>query len=94
MTLELPRRKFLIGLASLIVAPAIVRVESLMPVSNRIIAPVILEPNLNSLLSIREITIEAIKLFKNSNIFLEKIDREYDARFYVRLNQRAIHLRP
>lgn len=72
MTLELPRRKFLIGLASLIAAPAIVHVESLMPVSNRIINPVILEPNLNSLLSIREITIEAIKLFKNSNIFLEK----------------------
>lgn len=31
-TIELPRRKFLTGLASLIAAPAIVRVSSLMPV--------------------------------------------------------------
>jgi len=32
MTLELPRRKFLIGLVSLIAAPAVVKASSLMPV--------------------------------------------------------------
>jgi hypothetical protein len=32
MTLILPRRRFLTGLASLIAAPAIVRAEALMPI--------------------------------------------------------------
>jgi len=32
MTIELPRRKFLIGLGSLIAAPAVVKASSLMPV--------------------------------------------------------------
>lgn len=41
-SIELPRRKFLTGLASLIAAPAIVRVSSLMPVS----APELVKPTI------------------------------------------------
>jgi len=42
MTIELPRRSFLLGLASLIAAPAVVRAGSLMPVK----APKWIQPTL------------------------------------------------
>jgi hypothetical protein len=41
MTIELPRRSFLLGLGSLIAAPAIVRIGSLMPVSAKFIQPIV-----------------------------------------------------
>jgi hypothetical protein len=41
MTIELPRRSFLLGLGSLIAAPAIVRIGSLMPVSNKFMQPIV-----------------------------------------------------
>lgn len=63
------RRGFITGLTSLIVAPAIVRVENLMPV--KVIKP----------LTIDEIAKEVIKLFKNSNCLIEKIDLQYSTAF-------------
>ena len=71
MILELPRRKFLIGLASLIAAPAVVRASSLMPVKALIKPPIVLNRIDNSYLSIEEITREAVKLFNQSNEFLK-----------------------
>lgn len=57
------RRGFLGGLISALAAPAIVRIDSIMPVRQIILTPK------DSLLTIREITIQAIRLFKNSNAF-------------------------
>lgn len=71
------RRSFLAGLGSLLAAPAIVRAEILMPVRG-IIVPT---RNMNSLLTIEMITREAIKLFVQSNAFLQNIDLQYRERY-------------
>jgi hypothetical protein len=66
------RRGFLLGLGSLLAAPAVVRVSSLMPIRG--------EPlwvPTNSLLTINMITREAVKLWNNSNKFIQVIDRQY-----------------
>lgn len=91
--MQLSRRGFLGSLLAVVSAPAIVRVESLMalPAPARIIAP---EPVLwvfdtstklwsshNNLLSIRQITCEAVRLFKDSNTFIQAIDKQYDQEF-------------
>lgn len=75
------RRSFIGGPAALVAAPAIVKVASLMPV--RSISPepegmFILPPRGNTYLSINEITREAVRLFQETNLFLNKIDRQYD----------------
>lgn len=65
--LIIPRRQFLKGISALIVAPAIVKIESIMPVNN-LNTPIIIK-NQNSLLIIQIIMDEAIELFKNCNKF-------------------------
>ncbi len=75
MTIELPRRGFLLGLGSLIVAPAIVRAGSLMPV--KVYRPGIIIGS-NSFLLIKQITRDAVRLFCNSNEFIERIDPNFD----------------
>lgn len=90
--MNLSRRGLLGGLLAVVSAPAIVRVESLMVLPAKIIAP---EPVLwlmeekttevwasgNSLLTIEQITREAIKLFTNSNAFLQSLDEQYNREF-------------
>lgn len=82
--MELSRRGFLGGLLAVVSAPAIVRVESLMvlPASMQIILP---EPIIwtggNNLLTIQQITREAVRLFMNSNAFIKSIDKQYDEEF-------------
>lgn len=68
------RRGFLGGLISALVAPAIVRIDSIMPVKQVILTP----KNINSLLTIDMITKEAIALFHNSNAFIKNIDKQYN----------------
>lgn len=67
MTVSL--RSFIGGLA----APAIVKAASLMPVRS-----VVAAPSNNAYLSINEIAREAVRLFEETNLFLKKIDRQYD----------------
>jgi hypothetical protein len=87
--LEVPsRRGFLAGLGAILAAPAIVRVASLMPVkalapdfmtldeyAERVLAPTVN----NRLLTIDLITREAVRLFKNSNAFLQSLENEPNA---------------
>lgn len=82
--LDLSRRGLIAGIGALIAAPAIVKASSLMPVTGGIVT----RPALvrwpyagKSLLTINQITREAIKLFCNSNQFIQNIDRQYDAKF-------------
>lgn len=80
--LVLPRRGFLRGIGALIAAPAIVRAASLMPIGvfgeeEVAYVPLQFEPGSNTLLPMRMITREAIRLWKNSNEFVAQIDREY-----------------
>lgn len=77
--IETSRRKFITGLSALIVAPAIVRVESLMPVRS-LITPTIIK-NENDILTIQMITREAVELFNKHNEFLKNIDAQYQDRF-------------
>lgn len=71
------RRSFLAGLGALIAAPAIVRPESLMALAptERILFP------RNYGLEISRITREAVTLFKNSNVFLQEINDQYESEF-------------
>ena len=66
------RRSFLRGL---IAAPAVVAAAHIMPVR----LPLILRPTLvtGNILTIQMITREAIRLFANSNSFIEQIDAQY-----------------
>lgn len=75
------RRAFLGGFISAIAAPAIVRPELLMPVKSIILPKH--SCGCNNLLSIQEITREAVKLWKNSNYFIQNIDRQYNDAFSV-----------
>lgn len=75
MTVSL--RSFIGGLA----APAVVKAASLMPVRSMVPEPegvFISPPRGNSYLSINEIAREAVRLFEETNLFLKKIDRQYD----------------
>lgn len=89
---ELSRRGFLGGLLAVVSAPAIVRVESLMglPDHGKLLVPetglVWLArdediPRSNNLLTISMITREAVRLFANSNAFIQNIDAQYDNEF-------------
>jgi hypothetical protein len=79
------RRGFLGGLLALVAAPAIVRASSLMPV--KVLPPKEVLDGLfvdevypvteNTLLTVRQITREAIRLWKNSNLYMENIEGEY-----------------
>lgn len=80
------RRGFLTGLVSVLAAPAIVRVASIMPVStpasgiggvHALIYGGGRGGGKSNLLMIRQITFEAIRMFQNSNAFLTQIDQEY-----------------
>ena len=71
------RRGFIAGLGALFAAPAIVRIESLMPV--RMCRPEI--AGANGLLTMREMTREAIRLWHSSSSFLTELDRQYDEQF-------------
>lgn len=86
------RRAFLTGLISAIAAPAVVRAEILMPVRS-IMAPLILTPamfmdleaariaNHNQYLTMTEITKHAVKLWKNTNLFINDTPTQYDTLF-------------
>lgn len=81
--MQLSRRGFLGGVLAVVSAPAIVRVESLMALPK----PEILIPQVetaveyalrtNPLLTMEQITREAVTLFRNSNAFLMQLDNEY-----------------
>lgn len=73
------RRGFIGGLISVFAAPAIVRIDSIMPISSRLIIP-----TNNSYLTIQIITREAIQLFKNSNLFIQNL--QYDDQFKVNIH--------
>ena len=78
--LVLPRRRFLLGLSALIAAPAIVRATSLMPVKvveENGAKSMICFPSVNGLLTLSQITREAVILFKNTNMFLQRVDKIY-----------------
>lgn len=76
------RRGFLSGLLALVATPAIVRAASLMPVSMMPDEEVLAQlSKRNSLLTINKITREGVRLWKNSNKFLENIDTQYDDAF-------------
>ncbi len=85
--MQLSRRGFLGGLLAVVSAPAIVRVESLMVLPRpEIIIPQVetaVEYTLrtNSYLTMDQITREAIKLWTDSNKFIEL---DYDKEFSVR----------
>lgn len=85
---RLTRRGFLGGLLAVVSAPAIVRVESLMalPAPAKLIIPqeVLFEQasivwqSGNNLLTVDMITREAVKLFQNSNAFIQELNAEYE----------------
>lgn len=107
MALHTPsRRGFLTGLVSLLAAPAVVRVASIMPVSApkggewigidygsvevtelHVFGETTTEiyhlygggrgGGKSNLLTLNQITREAVRLFQNSNAFLEHIDNQY-----------------
>lgn len=84
------RRSFLLGLASLVAAPAVIRLGGLMPIRPQVIGwdlaqgedVTVLVWRRNELLPISIITRENIRLWKNSNEFIQNIDRQYDKVFY------------
>lgn len=71
------RRTLITGLVALVAAPAIVKVASLMPVNAA------LQPG-NNLLTLDMITREAVRRFKNSNLFIRSMDAQFaeDRAFY------------
>jgi len=76
--IETSRRNFIVGATALVAAPAIVRFESIMPVTTRIYRG-------NALLTIDQITRQAVRLFNNRNKFLENID--YNSAFAYACNE-------
>jgi hypothetical protein len=63
-------------LGAFIAAPAIVRASSLMPVK-QMFAPAAVIPARNTLLTLDQITREAIRLFQNSNTFLANLEPQW-----------------
>lgn len=74
--LEGSRRGFITGLISLVAAPAIVRPLSLMPVRGEVLT-LASGAARNNLLTINMITREAVKLFVNSNAFLQNLNDQW-----------------
>lgn len=77
--IEVGRRGFIGGLIALVAAPAIVRPESLMVIKPT--ETIILRRN--SLLTIDMITREAVKLFVDSNAFLQNLNNQYEGEFGI-----------
>lgn len=73
----LSRRGFLGALAGLVAAPAIVRVAELMPIRPALVPQPLVVPPQNTLLTIDMITREAVRLFVNSNRFLQSMDSRF-----------------
>lgn len=74
--MSLSRRGFFTGMVALVASPAIVRAASLMPVR----APqLVVRPG--GLVTIDQITREAIRQLRNSNAFLKNLDSQYDGTF-------------
>lgn len=65
--IQTSRRSFITGLVSLVAAPAIVRIESLMKLP--VPTPLIMRP-INNLLTPAMITRYAVRMWKDSNFFL------------------------
>lgn len=63
------RRSLIKGLVALVAAPAIVKVGSLMPVNAA------LQPS--NLLTMEQVTREAVRLFASNNRLLQALDRQY-----------------
>ena len=68
MSLEVPRRRFLLGLASLMAESAIIRIAPIREVSLAASG---------TPLCLREITRAGVLLFKNSNLFLENLESDW-----------------
>jgi hypothetical protein len=71
---NLSRRGLFLGLGASLAAPAIVRVASIMPVRR---PPVTATCKINWTM-LEKITRESVRMLKNSNSFLQNIDRQYD----------------
>lgn len=65
------RRSILTGLVALVAAPAIVRVGSLMPVNSGLVPG-------NALLTVDQITREAVRLFQNGHTFRALMERQVE----------------
>lgn len=92
--MQLSRRGFFSGLVALVAAPAIVRVESLMvlPAPAKIILPeglvkftpietAVEYATHSNLLTINQITREAVRLFQNSNSFIRSMNARWQSDF-------------
>lgn len=73
----LSRRGFLGALAGLVAAPAIVRVAELMPIRPALVPSPLVVPPESTLLTIDMITREAVRLFVNSNRFVQSLERQF-----------------
>lgn len=85
--MSLSRRGLFRGIVGVLAAPAIVKAGLLMPVR-----PLFFPPK-HKILSIQEITRLAVRDWKNSNAFLQHIDRQYDAQFATSLPRIGATLR-
>lgn len=77
--IQTSRRSFLGGVVVSLFAPAIVKFDNLMPTKLFMPEPVIIRSN--SLLTLNMITKDAIRLFKQSNLYIQNIDRQYEGMF-------------
>lgn len=75
------RRGFLSGSLCLLAAPAIVRAASLMPIKAEVPLLVINRIGGNTMLTINQITREAVRLWQKSNSFIKNLELEYDATY-------------
>jgi hypothetical protein len=67
---------------ALVAAPAIVRATSLMPVSVMPDEEILVQlANRNKLLTIHQITREAVRMFVNTNAFIQNINRQVAAEY-------------
>jgi hypothetical protein len=78
MPLALPRRSFLLGLTASLAAPAVVRAGSLDLVRGLILPR---GYGIGDIVTIRMITREAVRLFKDSNFFITHISCQYEPVF-------------
>ena len=78
--IELSKRRFLSGLVGLIAAPAVVKASSLMKIVP--LSEAFPSTSHNRILTIDTITREAVRLWKNSNAFMQNIDA-YSAEFAI-----------
>lgn len=82
---------FGLAAAGVIAAPAIIKATSLMPV-RAWETDAITTYSRNSLLTINMITREAVRLFKNSNLFLQNLDAQY-AEIYRTIDSHGLSIR-